>query len=329
MLVDLPDVQTLSQIYQLPQPIRIEEVAQDLHLIHTPEGDFSLNIYHENAALDQQRYLHWLVMSLGQFDLSFAVPYPLRDHKGATIHSSTAGQSWVLAPRLSGQSIVSNDPDHAYATGLALADLHRALAHVQPLPRPGRVEYTIDARTLPNLRTVLPQTPTEVGLNDSPEGRHRLQRFSQLAERFWQSPPAPDQQIRWHIVHGDFFGDKLLYDGTLVTGVRDFSAAHPDYRAREVAEVLMRAANDLGPLFWGTARAFVEGYAEVSILTAAEIELVPRFIVESQVDRVLFYAGADVKMAADALRLQEDISAWLEGESERLQAMMRGVFLGE
>jgi len=310
MFVDLPDVQTLSQIYQLSQPIRIEEVEQDLHLIHTPEGDFSLNIYHENTALDQQRYLHWLLMSLSQFDLSFKVPYPLRDDKGATIHNNATGQSWVLAPRLSGQTIISNDPDHAYATGLALADLHRALAKVQPLTRPGFTDYNIEARTLPNLRTVLPQHPTEVGVNDSPEGRHRLLRFTQLAERFWQSPPPPNNELRWHIVHGDFFGNNLLYDGTLVTGVLNFSTSHPDYRVREVAEVLMRAANDLGSLFWGTARAFVEGYAEIAKLTAAEIILMPRFIVESAVDRVLFYSGTDVIMASDALRAQEDISAW-------------------
>ena len=326
MLIELPDVQTLSDIYHLPRPIHVEEVAEGLHLIHTPEGDFSLNIYQDNDALDQQRYLHWLVMALSQYDLSFTLPYPVRDHQGATIHRSGTGHSWVLAPQLSGQSIQPNDPDHAYATGLALADLHRALARIQPLLRPGHTDYTIDARTLPNLRRVLPQSPAEIGLNDTPEGRHRVQRFVLLAERFWQPPPPPDGHINWHIVHGDFFGANLRYDGTLVTGVMDFSAAHPDYRAREVAEVLMRVADDLGSLFWGTARAFVEGYSEILKLTAAEIELIPRFVVESQVDRVLFETG---RKAADALRAQEDISAWLEGESARLQAMMRGVFLGE
>ena len=276
----------------------------------------------------QERYVHWLLLSLSDQTFSFDLPFPVRNREGATF-LPVDDVVWVLAPHLTGQRMQPNDPDQAYAVGEALAELHQGLAKVQPHVRPDFPEYNMYRRTLLHLRGTLPTVPGALGLQETPEGWHRLRRFMMLAKQFQVAPPVPDENLHWHIVHGDFFGANLLYNGERVSGVLDFKFARPDYRVREFAETLLRVANDFGPLFWGTARSFVEGYAQHVNLTRAEIELAPRFMVEFQVDQVLFYATAEPARAATALRIQEDISSWLEVEVLRLEAMMRGVFLGE
>lgn len=325
---NLPNPQLLADSYRLPQPIEVEALERDVYLVRSEPAEYALKVYGQGASLDQQRYEHWLMLALSSFDLSFELPRPIRNHQGATFFTTPEGEIWVLSPRLYGQQVQPNDPDHAYAVGAALAELHKVLALIQPLLRPDFMDYNPEERTLLHLRGRLPIETEALGLPNTPEGIHRLRRFLILAKQF-QVPPPLNDQLHWHIIHGDFFGTNLLYNGERVTGVLDFKFARPDYRAREFAETLMRVANDLGPLFWGTARAFVEGYASMLSLTRAEIDVTPRFMVEYQVDRIMYYAYSQPQRAAEALRIQEDISAWLEIEQPRLLAMLRGVFLGE
>jgi homoserine kinase type II len=328
-VIESPDVQHIAESYRLATPLQIEAMSQEIYAIQSADGEFVLKVFAPDEPLDQHRYQHWLLLALEPLGLSFNLPYPLRDRQGATFHVAPSGEVWVLTRRYSGQGMFPNDPDQAYAVGAALAELHGALETIQPFTRPDAPDYNLNQRTLLHLRDALPSDPAQIGLHNTPEGKHRMKRFLILARQFQQPPPAPDQYLHWHIVHGDFFGANLLYDGERVTGVLDFKFVRPDYRVREFAETLLRVANDLGPLFWGTARAFVEGYAEKLYLTRPEIELVPRFMVEYLVDQVLFYAGKQPQRAATALRIQEDISAWQEIEQSRLLAMLRGVFLGE
>jgi homoserine kinase type II len=295
----------------------------------TAEGRYTLTILPQDSLLDGYYYQHWLLLALAHFNLSFMIPTPLRDRKGATFHRCSTGEQWVIAPCLEGQAIVPNDLDNAYSMGAALAELHHALEQIPPMPRPDVSPYTLHNRVLPNLHKPMPHEPAQLGLSMSKESQHRLRRFVVQAKNYQESLPMPGQDLRWHITHGSFSGYNLRYNGERVVGVEDFSEAHPDYRALEFASALLWVASDLGPMFWGTARAFVEGYAAFVRLTRAEIDLIPRLIVAMQVDRVLSFVGASPQQATSALRAHEDISAWLESEQPRLEAMLRGVFLGE
>jgi len=328
-LITIPEAEHLYAVYDLTPPVTVQELGAAVYAVSGTDGAFILKLHDTPDAISQQRYEHWLLLALSDQKLPFAIPAPIRTRQGATFYQPPTGELWVLSPHLSGEGMIPNDPDQAYAAGEALAQLHHALGKIQPLVRPDFPDYNLNARTLLHLRGSLPSTPADLGLGDTPEGRHRLKRFLNLAGRFQTPPPEPNVIINWHIIHGDFFGANLRYDGEQVVGVLDWEFARPDYRAREFAETLLRVANDLGPLFWGTARSFVDGYAQHLSLTRAEIELLPRFIVEYQVDMVLFYGGTQPQSAARALRVQEDISAWLEVEQDRLLAMMRGQFLGE
>jgi|GEM_PF-5460443 len=317
----------LTEAYNLTPPLDIRP-EDGYYTVLTPDGDYILKVYAASEGLESARYEHWLLMALQQTELRWRLPIPIRDVKGATFHQDTASDDvWVLTPLLRGTPMTPNDPYQAYAVGVALATLHQALATVQALPHPLYGEYSLHNRVLPSLRGDLPDEVKDLGLSQTPEGFHRLKRFRLLAQEYQAPPPTPNHDRHWHIVHGDFFGGNLLYDGESINGILDFKSAHPDYRAREFAETMMRVANDFGSLFWGTARSFVDGYAEILQLTATEIDLVPRFVVESHVDRVIYHSKTP--RAAHMLRVQEDISAWSEIETKRLVAMLRGVFLGE
>jgi Ser/Thr protein kinase RdoA (MazF antagonist) len=330
LLTIQPDVQVLAETYNLSQPIQTAELDDRVYRIITPEQEYALKVYRRETRLEQQRYVHWILTSLRNLPLTFSLPFPVRSQRGGTFHMAANGDVWVLAPLLAGEKIQPNDPDHAYAVGAALSELHVALAQIQPITPPGWGDYTPQQRILPHLLGAMPAEPADLGLQDTPESQHRLKRFLRLAKTFLEEPPPPSWDIHWHVIHGDFFARNLLYDGEQITGVLDFKGAHPDYRAREVAQTLMTVASDLGALFWGIARSFLEGYIQYLRLTRAEIDMIPRFVVESQVDHILAYTQSGQRAhAARALRSQEEISAWLEVEQPRLLAMMRGVFLGE
>jgi Ser/Thr protein kinase RdoA (MazF antagonist) len=305
-------------------------LENNVYLLQHQGQAYALKICPPDTHPSHPHYEHWVILGLQSAALSFELPIPIRTRHDATYYQAPDGEIWTLARKLEGEWMRPNDPDQAYAVGAALAELHRALASLPSLLRPDFQHYNLDQRTLVHLRQTLPTQTAQIGLGQTPESLYRLQRFLILAEQFKSPPPYPDGNgLHWHIVHGDFFGANVLYNGEAVSGVLDFKYARPDYRVREFAETLLRVTNDLGPLFWGTARSFVEGYASILKLTRPEIDLTPRFIVEYYVDRILYYAQHQPTRAANALRVQEDISAWLEVEQSRVLAMLRGVFLGE
>ncbi|MFP4323039.1 MAG: phosphotransferase, partial [Anaerolineales bacterium] len=308
----------------------VEALDDNVFGLHSPSGEYVLKVMHRRALLSHQRYEFWLIKALRRQNISFYLPMPILDTQGEAFHQRENGDVWVLTRRFYGEHIVPGNVDHAYVVGAALSEFHRAAQSLPPLLRPDYLEYSLKQRTLPHIRAPLPTDVAQLGLQATPEGQHRLERFRRLARQFTTAPPLPHNALLWHITHGDFFGEHLLYDGDRITAVLDFKHAHPDYRAREFAETLLRVGGDLTPIFWGTARAFVEGYAEHAALTDVEIHLVPRFMVETQVERILYYGhSGQPAHAARALRGQEEISAWLEVEESRLIAMLRGTFLGE
>lgn len=325
-----PDPHTISAAYDLPLLLAIEAKTPHVYQLLTSNGSYNLTILAAHTRLESYYYQHWLLVGLSHTPLSFIVPTPLRDKTGSTFHQAITGEKWIVTPRPEGQPIIPNDADNAYCMGAALAELHAALAQLQPMPRPDYTHYTLNTRILPNLRKSLPNEPAELGLSASRESKHRLRRFIIAAQHYQEVLPMPDSKhLHWHIIHGGFYGYNLRYNGERVTGVVEFGEAHPNYRALEFANALLWVANDLGPLFWGTARAFVEGYAAHLSLTSIEIDLIPRLMITAQVDRVLSFVGTNPQQATAALRTHEDISAWLESEQPRLVAMLRGVFLGE
>lgn len=307
----------------------IEALDERRYAVSSAEGEFTLTIYPAGSSLEPPRYIHWVLKTLEGLPLSFKIAVPKRDARGATLHQPANGDSWSLMPYFVGDTIQPNDPDHAYAIGNGLGELHSMLSRLPPLPRPDYRGYDFRQRTLPNTLRKLPNQPDALGLSETPESVHRTRRFAKLAQAYQTQPPPPDQNIHWHLIHGDFFGASLIYDGDRLTSVQGFDFARPDYRAREFAETLMRVAADRGTLFWATARPFAEGYADYLVLSREEIDLIPEFIVAYQVDMVMTFAGYQPAEAAKALMFQEEISAWVEAEGERLLAMLRGVFLGE
>jgi len=317
-------------VFNLSPGFHMARLDAHIYEIDSFQGRFILKLYPYGISLDSARFQHWLLMALAAKQHSFRVPAPIRNTQGATFYTAPNDVTWVLSPKLEGDRLLTGDPDHAYAAGVALGELHRSLADLPLLDNPDYPNYSSTQRTLPATRTRPPQVPADLGLADTNEALHRLQRFQKLTMLFRTPFPQPGPDLQWHLVHGDFTSDNLLYDGEQVMGVLDFWVAHPDYRVREFVDVLFHITGTLGTLFWGTARTFVEGYNEHCALTRREIALVPEMTIARYIDTVMQHVVARQPVhASHALREQEEISAWLEVESDRLKAMLRGVFLGE
>ena len=154
-----------------------------------------------------------------------------------------------------------------------------------------------------------------------------MRRFNTTAREFQKPLPVPNENLPWQPVHGDFAKDNLRYDGERVSGVLNFDQARPDYRVYEFARTLLQVCGDPDPMFWGISRAFVEGYLSGLSLTTAEIDLVPHFMIAWHLEQVMLFARAEPEKAAEALRHQEEVSAWLESERQRILTMLRGIFL--
>jgi Ser/Thr protein kinase RdoA (MazF antagonist) len=266
-------------------------------------------------------YRHWVMAQIEGLPLSFHVPIPLLDRDGRSLHQRPNGEYWELIPSPAGEVIEQDNADASFAMGAALGELHQTLRYIEARQPPG-----FGSAVLPNLDHPMPYNPAELGLSDSKESYHRLRRFIIMAEQYRDE--LPEANLVHHLIHGNFIGENIRYNGEVVTAVVDFSQVHPNYRALEFVQVMLWITNDFGARFWATARLFAEGYATYLSLTQAEIDLVPRLMQLVHVDKVLAAAHDAPEQAAVALRGQEILSAWLEVEEQRINKMLCGVFLG-
>lgn len=207
-------------------------------------------------------YLH-LMKHLAQHGIP--VPDPAADASGDILHT-VCGKPAALVNKLAGKHELAPGADHCAQVGAMLARMHLA----------GR-DYN---RSQPNLRglpwwnetvpVVLPfVTPEQAALLRS---ELAFQNHVAAGSAYAALPRGP--------VHADLFRDNVMFEDGRLTGFFDFYFAGVDSWLFDIAVCLNDWAVDLptGRHDAERARAFLQAYASVRPLGAAERQLLPAML---------------------------------------------------
>lgn len=224
--------------------------------------EFVLTLFERLTFEQLPFYLH-LMKHLAQHGIP--VPDPAADKNGDILHT-LCGKPAALVNKLEGSHELAPGPEHCAQVGAMLARMHLA----------GR-DYN---RQQPNLRglawwnetvpVVLPfLEPAQAALL---RGELAFQNHVAASSAYAALPRGP--------VHADLFRDNVMFDEGRLTGFFDFYFAGVDTWLFDLAVCLNDWAIDLptGTHDPERAHAFVEAYAAVRPLSAAERQLLPAML---------------------------------------------------
>ena len=226
------------------------------------EREFVLTLFERLTFEQLPFYLH-LMKHLAQHGIPVPDPAPNRD--GDILHT-VCGKPAALVNKLEGRHELAPGPDHCAQVGAMLARMHLA----------GR-DYN---RRQPNLRGLAwwNETVPVVLPFVTPEQAALLR--SELAYQNHVAGSAAYAALPRGPVHADLFRDNVMFEDGRLTGFFDFYFAGVDPFLFDIAVCLNDWAIDLptGRHDEERAQAFLQAYAGVRPLAAAERELLPAML---------------------------------------------------
>lgn len=224
--------------------------------------EFVLTLFERLTFEQLPFYLH-LMKHLAQHGIP--VPDPAADRNGDILHT-VGGKPAALVNKLEGHHELAPTADHCAQVGAMLARMHLA----------GR-DYN---RRQPNLRGLAwwnETVPVVLPFLD-PEQAALLR--SELAFQNHVAGSSAYAALPRGPVHADLFRDNVMFADGRLTGFFDFYFAGVDSWLFDLAVCLNDWAIDLptGAHVPERARAFVEAYASVRPLAAAERQLLPAML---------------------------------------------------
>jgi homoserine kinase type II len=226
------------------------------------EREFVLTLFERLDFAQLPFYLH-LMKHLAQHGIP--VPDPAADANGDILHT-VGGKPAALVNKLEGKHELAPGPEHCAQVGAMLARMHLA----------GR-DYN---RHQPNLRGLAWWNETvPVVLPFVTEAQAALLR-SELAFQNHIAASSVYRALPRGPVHADLFRDNTMFEGGKLTGFFDFYFAGVDAWLFDLAVCLNDWAIDLptGVHDADRASAFVQAYAAVRPLSAAERQLLPAML---------------------------------------------------
>ncbi|MDB5898028.1 MAG: homoserine kinase [Ramlibacter sp.] len=226
------------------------------------KSEFVLTLFERLTFEQLPFYLH-LMKHLAQHGIP--VPDPAADRNGDILHK-LCGKPAAVVNRLPGHSELAPGPQHCAAVGAMLARMHlagRGYDRHQPNLR-GLAWWN---QTVP---VVLPFVePAQAALL---RGELAFQNHVAAGSAYAALPRGP--------IHADLFRDNVMFEEGRLTGFFDFYFAGVDSWLFDIAVCLNDWAIDLasGAHDAERARAFVQAYAGVRPLAAAERQLLPAML---------------------------------------------------
>jgi homoserine kinase type II len=224
--------------------------------------EFVLTLFERLTFEQLPFYLH-LMKHLAQHGIP--VPDPAADSNGDILHT-VCGKPAALVNRLPGHSELAPNAEHCAAVGAMLARMHLAAR-----------DYN---RHQPNLRGLAWWNETVPVVLPFVEPAQAALLRGELAFQNHVAASSAYAALPRGAIHADLFRDNVMFEDGRLTGFFDFYFAGVDSWLFDIAVCLNDWAIDLatGAHDADRARAFLQAYAGVRPLAAAERQLLPAML---------------------------------------------------
>ncbi len=208
--------------YDVGELVALKGIAEGVEnsnfFVETTQGRFILTVYENRVNPKDLPFFYTLLKHL--HDAGCQVPQFLADRDGQWLQS-IAGKPACLIEFLIGVSVTKPSPAQAHATGVALGQMHKALA-----------DFTVSR---PNSLGISAWRP--LAMRCTIEGLDAIS--AGLAARILSECDYLDAHWPSHLpvaaIHADLFLDNVLMLGDNVTGLIDFYFACTEIRAYDLA----------------------------------------------------------------------------------------------
>jgi homoserine kinase type II len=231
----------------------------------TDAGEYVLTLFERLSPQQLPFYLR-LMKHLAQRGIPVPEPHAVPSEKEEKLLLQVCGKPAAVVNRLRGHSELAPGPAHSAAVGAMLARMHLA-ARDFPLHQPNLRGIAWWNETVP---VVLPYVePAQAALL---QGELAFQNHVAASSAYAALPRGA--------IHADLFRDNVMFEDGRLTGFFDFYFAGVDSWLFDIAVCLNDWCVDLptGARDAGRARAFLDAYASVRPLSAAERQLLPAML---------------------------------------------------
>ena len=231
----------------------------------TDQGQYVLTLFERLSAAQLPFYLR-LMKHLALHGIPVPEPHAVPGQKEENLLLQVCGKPAAVVNRLRGHSELAPGPQHCAAVGAMLARMHLA-ARAFPLSQP-------NLRGLPWWNETVPVVLPHV----DPDQAALLR--SELAFQNHVAALSAHAALPRGPIHADLFRDNVMFDQGELTGFFDFYFAGVDSWLFDIAVSLNDWGDELptGVHDAQRAGAFLQAYASVRPLAAAERQLLPALL---------------------------------------------------
>jgi Ser/Thr protein kinase RdoA (MazF antagonist) len=282
--------------YELPSPIgcRLQKMGDDDYLITSRDAKFVLRVY-AKSKLSKTEFDAQAQVLNDLAEAGLPVLEPVRNKAGAYVEEFNAieGKRYgTLYHYVDGAAPGFNiDEQQAFAYGKAVARIHNW----------GNERRAVYARWHIDLASLL-DVPLAVV---TPFLEHRTEDISylqDLAEKLKrQIAGLPTTLPEYGLCHGDLRKRNFLIDDQQQLTIMDWDCVGYGWRAYDVVVLRWSIGPAMGPAGLGEHKteqvyaAYLQGYATIRILSAAELAVIPYFVAA----RVIWVAGQEIGQQQD------------------------------
>jgi homoserine kinase type II len=256
------ELETFIGTYQIGALTSFKGIAEGVensnYLVHTESGPYILTLYEKRVSPKDLPYFLALMEHLAARGIN--CPLPVRDREGRSL-KELAGRPAALITFLEGLWVRRPAIEHCEGLGGALAQFHLAGKEF-PMQRANDL-------SLPGWQTLF----ASIGSG-----------ADKVKSGLWPVIETELRHLEGHwpkdlpagVIHADLFPDNVFFLGDKISGLIDFYFACNDMLAYDVAVCLNAWCFESDGSFNITkARALLQAYESVRLLTEAEFELLP------------------------------------------------------
>lgn len=294
--------ESVSQIWPVPTPARLRPVAigtnNRAYIVECGNGAFYLKGHDNRPDPDRILSVSRLTAAITAERPPFAVPetIPSRSGEMSVVHG---GRSWALSTFIPGTVARAGDRDDAFACGLALAELHAALARVDPGPGDAGERAVGDLTQVhPLVRD--PARAIQEAIDEAGLAEDAMVILT--AAQLRATAVTAGWPLTW--IHWDFYPSNVLMEAGRVTGIVDFEFAGAGYRVMDVAIGLYAFAFGQ-PDMWTLIERFATGYLGRLPLASEEIEAIPTLLVIREATSLAHWTGRSLQGLPDRMGVSQ------------------------